>query len=283
MGKRFSELHKDIKKRSAYQVPPELIKIPKGWNPRKTIDKDGVERLARSIAESGLKVPIHVRREGDDIVLVDGERRLRAVLLAKKKLGAPIKTVPVEIEGQHANEADALVTSVIANEHREDISALERAEGYKRLADFGHSTSQIASKLGRDNEHVTRALRLLSAAPTVRKALKEGIVSPSVVSELVRRFPDDPKGQEEALGDAIRASGGVAAKGKHVRKAATKAKGKSLKPRRRTLKHKVLNDDIDKIASGTVADVPSGEYLDGFLDALKYAASIDDRPDWLDK
>jgi len=282
MGKRFSELHEDIKKRSAYQVPPELIQIPKGWNPRKEIDKDGIERLAKSIAESGLKVPIHVRREGDTVVLVDGERRLRAVLLARKKLGVPIKTIPVEIEGQHSNETDALVTAVVANEHREDVAALDRAEGYKRLLDFGLSTTEISRKLGRDNEHVTRALRLLKAAPAVRKALKDGIVTPSVVAELVRRFENDPAAQEAALADALAASGGGRATGKSVRKAAAKAKGKKVKPRRRTVKHKVLTDDIDKIAAGKVAS-PDGDYLDGFLDALKYTASIDDRPDWLDK
>ncbi len=281
MGQNVADTHEGVSKRAAYKIEPEKIVIRKAWNPRAELDKDGIESLAKSIAAAGLIVPIIVRAEKGEIILVDGERRLRAVLLAKKKLGVPIKTIPVEFQGKNGNEGDAFIATVIANEHREDLSALDRAMGYKRLVDFGHETKEIADMLGRDPEHVTRTLRLLEAAPAVRKALKDGMVSPSVVSELVRRFPDDKAGQEKALADALAASGGGKAKGRHVRAAAAKGKGKDASPRRRTRKHAVLVADIDEIEKGTVTSPPSGSYIDGFIDALKYAATIDERPEWL--
>jgi ParB/RepB/Spo0J family partition protein len=279
MGQNVADTHDGVSKRAAYKIEPEKIVIRKAWNPRSELDKDGIESLAKSIATVGLIVPIVVRAEKGEIVLVDGERRLRAILLAKKKLGIPIKTIPVEFQGK--NEGDAFIATVIANEHREDLSALDRAMGYKRLVDFGHETKEIADMLGLNPEHVTRTLRLLEAAPSVRKALKDGIVSPSVVSELVRRFPDDKAGQEKALADALTASGGAKAKGKHVRAATAKGKGKDASPRRRTRKHAVLVADIDEIEKGTVTSPPSGSYIDGYLDALKYAATLDERPEWL--
>jgi ParB-like chromosome segregation protein Spo0J len=39
--------------------------------------------LARSMQEVGLQQPIRVRRDGDRLVVVDGERRLRAVRCAE--------------------------------------------------------------------------------------------------------------------------------------------------------------------------------------------------------
>jgi len=281
MAKPITALHEGIQKRNAYQVPPEAIEIEKGWNPRKDFNKDGLQRLAKSIVNSGLKTPLLVRRDGDRIVLVDGERRLRAILYAKKALKAPIKTVPVEFESRYSNESDALFTTVLANELREDLSPIERAEGYKRLLDFGMEAKDVAEKLGRDGEHVTRSLRLLQAAPKVRKALIDGLVAPSVVSELVRRFPDDKRKQESALADALASSGGKKAKGKDVRKAASKKSGGDPKPRRRTRKWNVLHEILEGIEEGDKSiSPPKGSYIDGFVDALKVALAIDDIPDW---
>lgn len=280
--KAIQDLHPDIKRRNAYQVPPELITIDKKWNIRETMDKDGIEDLARNIAKVGIKVPPIVRRDGENLILVDGERRLRAVLLAKKRFGAMIKTIPVELEGRYTNEEDNLITSIIANELREDVPPLERANGYKRLMDGGYDVTEVAEMLGRTVDHVTRQLRLLEASPKVRKALKDGRISPHTVSELVRRFPDDKKKQDKALEDAIAASGGKKAKGKDVRKSASKQKtGKDPDARRRTRRVATLNKDIDVIEGGKVGNTPEGEYLDGFLSGLKYAASIEDRPSWL--
>ena len=45
----------------------------------KTLDRDKVDRIARSILDEGQKTPIQVRADGDRFVLIEGLHRLEAM------------------------------------------------------------------------------------------------------------------------------------------------------------------------------------------------------------
>jgi ParB/RepB/Spo0J family partition protein len=73
-----------------------------------------------SIRLLGVKVPISVRRVGNELHLVVGQNRLGASL----ELGLP--TIPVREET--GTETDALMWEISENLHRVELTALERAK-----------------------------------------------------------------------------------------------------------------------------------------------------------
>ena len=66
---------------SAAEVPTSALE-PNPFQPRTAMDKGRLAELTASILESGIVQPILVRPEGDGYVVVAGERRWRAALMA---------------------------------------------------------------------------------------------------------------------------------------------------------------------------------------------------------
>src|SRR5579862_1085663 len=58
-------------------IPLDLI-CPRPDQPRRSMDEDALEELARSIAEHGVLQPIRVRRREEGFEIIAGERRWTA-------------------------------------------------------------------------------------------------------------------------------------------------------------------------------------------------------------
>lgn len=149
---------------------------PGPFQPRRYIDHASIAELAASIREHGLLQPIIVRvkrgfsEDEGRFEIVAGERRWRAAQQAQ------LHEVPV-IVGKFEDQA-ALEIGLIENLQREDLNALDEAEGYKRLADeFGHTQEQIAEKLGKSRSHVANMMRLLNLPDHVKSFVKQGKIS----------------------------------------------------------------------------------------------------------
>ena len=70
------------------------------------------------------------------------------------------------------------VFALIENLQREDLNAVEEAEGIKTLIDtFGFTQEQAAQKLGKSRTAVTNSLRLLNLPDSVGSLLKDGKIS----------------------------------------------------------------------------------------------------------
>ena len=60
-------------------------------------------------------------------------------------------------------DRDALEFALVENVQREDLNALEEADGYQRLIDeFGYTQEALAQRVGKSRSHVANTLRLLS-------------------------------------------------------------------------------------------------------------------------
>ncbi|MBK7406446.1 MAG: ParB N-terminal domain-containing protein [Phycisphaerales bacterium] len=81
------------------RVPIDLITLEP--QPRARFDPEALRDLAASIAASGLQQPPLCRRNGDRLILVDGERRLRA----SRSLGW--KEIPVLVATDELDAAEA--------------------------------------------------------------------------------------------------------------------------------------------------------------------------------
>lgn len=111
----------------------EIEKIsPDAEQPRKSFSEDSLKELASSIREKGVLEPILVRRVDSKYIIISGERRWKASILAGKK------NIPaIVLEPRDAKEIKEI--QIIENLQREDISPIERAKViYEYLEPFTH-------------------------------------------------------------------------------------------------------------------------------------------------
>lgn len=157
------------KARPAKAVPIEFLR-PGKYQPRQRFDQSQIQSLVDSIKAQGILQPILVRRlanEPNAYEIVAGERRWRAAQLAQ------LHEVPVTI--RELSDRDALEIALIENVQRENLNAMEEADGYRRLMDeFKHTQEDLAKSIGKSRSHVANLLRLLSLPEGVRKLVEAG-------------------------------------------------------------------------------------------------------------
>lgn len=141
---------------------------PSPFQPRRHFDEEAIADLANSIKTNGLLQPIVVRtRAQGGFELIAGERRLRAAT------AAGLVQIPAVVRSVSDEEASAL--ALIENMQREDLSALEEAQGLARLRDeFELTQQEIADAVGKSRVAVANLLRLLSLGSTTRSLLESG-------------------------------------------------------------------------------------------------------------
>ena len=135
--------------------------------PRKQFDDGALDELAQSIGQHGVLQPILVRRKGDGFEIIAGERRWRAAQRAQ--LHSILAIV--------RDDSDAAVAEIalIENIQRQDLNAIEEAEGFRALiANHGHGQDAVAKLVGKSRSHVANLLRLLDLPATVREMLVRG-------------------------------------------------------------------------------------------------------------
>jgi len=154
------------------EVAIELIR-PGAFQPRRRFDEGELEALAQSMREKGVLQPLLVRpveEEDAAFELIAGERRWRAA----QRAGLHRVPVLVRVLG----DAEAMEVALIENLQREDLSALEEAEAYRRLMqEFGRTQASLADAVGKSRSHIANTLRLLGLPEAVRRRLEEGALS----------------------------------------------------------------------------------------------------------
>jgi len=141
------------------------------YQPRTRMDEGSLYELAESIKSQGIMQPILVRPIAPNghvaFEIIAGERRFRAAKLAG------LKEVPVLVKAVPDEAAAAM--ALIENIQREDLNALEEAQGLKRLVDeFGLTHDQAAQAVGRSRSAASNLLRLLNLADPVQTMLMAG-------------------------------------------------------------------------------------------------------------
>lgn len=152
--------------------------IPSSYQPRKSFDEEALNALVASIKEKGVLQPLLVRKKGDKYEIIAGERRWRASKLAG------IKNVPV-IE-KSFDDQETLEVALIENLLRENLSAVEEAEGFNRLIkEFSHTHEALSQIVGKSRSYITNTLRLLSLPLTVQEMIKNNSLSAGHARALV--------------------------------------------------------------------------------------------------
>ncbi len=149
----------------------EVARIyPNPNQPRTRFDEDAIDELAESIRERGVIAPILVREIDGGFQLVAGERRWRAAQKARLHL-IPALVKPL-------GDAESAEIALIENIQREDLSAIEEAEGYRKLIErHGHTQEHLSRLVAKSRSHVANLLRLLDLPEDVRAMLVNGEIS----------------------------------------------------------------------------------------------------------
>lgn len=175
--------HEAITSRSnIYNVDPRAIQVRDGWNPR--TEFDGIDELANSIFHNGLKVPLQVRKVDDDIFLIDGERRLKAIRILIEK-GVEIVSVPCIFADRNISDVEAMFLAISANEGK-PLDPIEEAEAFNRLKNWGVTVSNIARRKGKSEVFVYRRLLLVNASPELQAEIKAKNINLTEAEEIIK-------------------------------------------------------------------------------------------------
>ncbi|MBW1938862.1 MAG: ParB/RepB/Spo0J family partition protein [Deltaproteobacteria bacterium] len=184
----------DLESPGFFLCPIEKIR-PNPDQPRKHMDQDSLEGLAKSIKEKGILQPLVVWEIDGAYELIVGERRWRA---AQK---AGLKAVPVVIKDVSPDEL--LELALVENVQREDLNPLEEAMAYSRLIDeLGLTQSQVASRVGRERSTVANFLRLLQLPDYAQADLLDGGLSMGHARAIL--MLEDPTSQKELRDQIIK-------------------------------------------------------------------------------
>ena len=152
-----TEVHEDSK----FEVEVKDVK-PNPYQPRKNFDDDKIQELADSIKLHGVFTPILVKKAVKGYELIAGERRLRASKVAG------LKTIPAIL--MEFDDQQMMEIALLENIQREDLNAIEEAQGYEKLIKkLGYTQEELAKRIGKSREHVANMLRLLKLPKSVQQ------------------------------------------------------------------------------------------------------------------
>ena len=144
--------------------------IPNPTQPRTQFDDEALQELASSIRQLGVIQPITVKKQGEQYIIISGERRWRASQIVG------LETLPAYI--READDENLHAMALVENIQRQDLNAIEIALCMQRLIDeCGLTQEAMAEKVGKKRSTVSNYMRLLNLPNEVQLALKEGLIT----------------------------------------------------------------------------------------------------------
>ncbi len=140
------------------------------YQPRKHFDDESILELSISIKEHGIIQPIIVRSVIKGFEIIAGERRWRA---AQK---AGLFEVPCVIRS--FSDQQVMEISLIENIQRENLNAMEIANGYQLLINhYEYTQEELSLKVGKSRSHIANFLRLLNLPEIIKEYVSRGTLS----------------------------------------------------------------------------------------------------------
>jgi ParB/RepB/Spo0J family partition protein len=209
-------------------IPLERIELSK-TNPRKNFQGPEFDELVASIKQHGVIVPILVRPRGLRIQDAPGRDRFRSyqIVAGERRYRAALKALLPSLPAivRELSDEQALELQLIENLQREDVTALEEAEGYNRLINVmlegskkyprPKAVAELAARVGKSVRYIYARMRLVELAPAAQEAIKTGRLEVSHGDELVKL----PAKQQEKLVEDILSKPGAAPSVRELKKA----------------------------------------------------------------
>lgn len=157
-------------------------------------DNGPMSGLMSSIQDKGLLEPIIVRPADDGFEVVAGMRRYEAC----RKLGW--RRLPAHVV--ELNDREAFEVSLLENIQRETLNPIEEARAFRNYVDaFGYGgETELASRIGKSQEYVSRRIGLLSLPQRVQDQIMRRRIAPSVAQELTLLNDEDAEEMADEIG-----------------------------------------------------------------------------------
>lgn len=161
--------------------------------PRRFFEPTELEELAGSIREHGVIQPIAVEECGDDYILHDGERRLRAAKMAGLKTIPAVVSPPLNGTGPR----ERLERALVANVQRVEMHIVEEGYAYQRLiTEFGFTVEGVARRVHKRPSRVSHCVSLVSnLEPEILQLMLERKL-PASDGKILTAFLSIPAGEE---------------------------------------------------------------------------------------
>jgi ParB/RepB/Spo0J family partition protein len=245
-------------------LDPNVIKVGSRWRSR--LDREGLEKMKESVRVfRGVKVPISVRRIGEEWHLVAGQNRLNACL--------ELELTEIPVREETGTDDDALRWEISENLHRIDLTELERSQHLEKWIQLTAGHNPEVSQVG------TRAAarKLNMPKSTVARLRKIAKLPEETQQEAVALGLDD---NQRAL-EAAATEKEPAAQKERLREHAVKPR-KAPTPKPAKLKPSRLESvTLDDLAAGNRADLKAAaDCAAESLRLIKYAAQLLDDERW---
>ncbi|WP_051963065.1 ParB/RepB/Spo0J family partition protein [Deinococcus misasensis] len=142
-----------------YQKVPFNTTFPSPLNPRKHFEESSIQELAESIAAHGVQQNLVGRPVGEQIEIIAGGRRWRAVntLVASGRIPVDF---PVPVLVKPLTDLEALEIATAENVQRRNMTPLEEANAFAQMVDLGDTVDEIARKFGYKPKLVASRVRI---------------------------------------------------------------------------------------------------------------------------
>lgn len=154
----------------------EIVNVPLNelrsnpYQPRKIFDEEALQELASSIKEHGVFQPIIVKKSIKGYEIIAGERRVKASQMAG------LTEIPAII--RDFNDTQMMEIALLENLQRENLTAIEEAQAYKKLKETLNLTQEeLANRLGKSRSHITNMLGLLNLPEPIQEDINSKKIS----------------------------------------------------------------------------------------------------------
>ena len=234
--------------------------FPDPNQPRNEFDEEQLRLLAESLKDRGQLQPIRVRYdvEADHYVIVVGERRWRAAVLAG------LETLACIVVDATATPEDLLEDQLVENCLRQDLRPIEQARSYQALmAARGLSQRALAERLHVSPAAVAKAVALLTLPQPIQASVDAGAIGPDTAYQLSK--VEDAEEQLELAGRAVAGA---------IRRDELQERTRTGSPRQGRGGRRPWSYDYQGLVKVTVAALAEDVDEDVILEALKAALSV---------
>jgi ParB family chromosome partitioning protein len=152
--------------------------------------------LVNSMIEDGFTSVINVRKDGPNLEVVVGRRRVKAARRANEILeerGLPL--IKVQCEVVKGNAISLFGRVISENALRKDVHPIDMADDLQRFLDFGATEEEAGRRCGKTIQQLRITLKLLDLDEVVQKAIRDGVLSVTAGIKLADLTRADQKTQ----------------------------------------------------------------------------------------
>lgn len=189
-------------------IDPRNVVIVDGFNSRRDFDLESLKDQIK--AQGGVLNPVSVIPFKDDngeekYRLVDGERRVRAMLELINEGYTDVMRIPAVKVSKVKNDTELLIEQLVRNEGKR-FSDYENAIAFAKFRDVALFTlTEIAEKVyGNKNKvgYISQCLALLDLPQDIQDKLADGVISPNAVRDITKAVKDTDE-QVKAVKDTV--------------------------------------------------------------------------------